>query len=397
MPRLQTSRRTPLLSTGLRNVFLEGELICWARAIVQAAHADPTAFTRNIPSSGELASPTLTEVARRVQSDIRRATGHYCPLHQIMSSIHGIKATHKGEHDMMGTMFTFSCSRAESPDVGEETLAVPDTVCIVVSSASDNTPSMSRRRLQGSMPALQCHLSIPPPAFTAVSPAAETPSSLTPTGTGAFPMFRLLRRSSSSSSSPITPIDQILHTPPSPPRLPRLVPPPPHTWARKNVQARKGEVSPLESPTLPLTPYVLNSTNSGKPLLGRLQIPGALGNGSPEMRDWTPSPQTLSPFDRISMSGRSPTTCLEANVRPVRVRTNSSSNLTRTALLRAARPGLARSYSSGRPDEYGGSSERVSSPLSPFAGQTLAPQGQPLASPLIIRSEAMDGGYFSRA
>ena len=241
---------------------------------------------------------------------------------------------------------------------------------------------MSRRRMEHNIPALQLHLTIPPPAFQ--SSANATPTSLTPTGR--FPLFPLPRRLSLSTAhsalSPITPIEQIVHTPLTPPKMPRFAPPPPRTWVRLNTQARMGEISPLDSPALPLTPYVLEPTHGAKPVLGRLQIPGTTVPGDQELRDqyMSSSPQAVSPLDfgKIYYNG--------ASARPAALRTNSSSNLTRTALLRATRPTLSRSSSAQ------GSSEGRLTPSSPLASPAIVSANrQSLASPFVY-----EGEYFPR-
>lgn len=252
--------------------------------------------------------------------------------------------------------------------------------------------SMSRRRLERNIPVLQCQLAIPPPMFFAKQPSAlQSPSS--PSPTGSLYSFSVSHRPSfptGQACSPITPIDQILHTPLSPPKLPRLVPPAPRTWARLNMEARWGETSPLESPGLPLTPYVLNSTD--KPSLKPLQIPGTMLAGDPGLRErrLSPSPQAVSPFE---VSGIVP-----AFPRPSAVRTSSSSHLARAALLRTARPGFARSFSmNGRPIGAGDLEGLSPVPL-PFAAQPSSPSSmaRPLASPFAIRPDAFDGEYFAR-
>ena len=279
----------------------------------------------------------------------------------------------------------------------------PNPIRIVVTPNTNSPPdkttidsSMSRRRTARNLPALHCQLPLPPAFPSNFTASTNSPNSLIPS----YLMSSIIpsRPSSASGSEgsyPITPIDQIVHTPLTPPKLPRLFPPPPRTWARLNVQARKGDVSPLGTPTLPLTPYLLGPTGAGKPVLGRLQIPDApTGDGTFLTAQPTPSPVALSPFD-LGMKGYfppgvSPTT-LEGTTRPVPTRTTSSSSseLARTALLRSARPSAPRRFS----QSLGAVAERVSGdPASPLArGPVL---GSPLASPFVIHSEAVDGGYF---
>ncbi|KAI0751814.1 hypothetical protein C8Q80DRAFT_1159511 [Daedaleopsis nitida] len=356
MPRLQFSRRGSLLCTSVRSAFLEAlarrtaqdELVCDAAG--------------------------LGDLARRVQADIQRETGRYFPLHQVVLSMHDLKRDPEPQS-----------LRESSPDVPQ----------IEVTSPQLNS-SMSRRRMERNIPALRCQLAIPPPIFTsslALTPTSETPSRLTPTSTFFSNMPR--RNSGARSLSPITPIGQILHTPPTPPRLPRFVPPAPRTWARLNVQARMGESSPLDSPGLPLTPYMLNPT--GKPFLKPLQIPSStMASGDRELLD-NLSPLTLSSLEglpKCSFSG----SALQSAVRPKASRTNSASTLARTALLRTAHPAFARRGSfNERPQDgkLGGELERVASPLTPFAASSMS--GQALASPFAIHPEAMDGSYFYRA
>ncbi|KAI0687229.1 hypothetical protein C8Q76DRAFT_772169 [Earliella scabrosa] len=351
MPRLQSTRRTSLLATGLRKVFLE-------------------AFTRQT-ALNDVCDAELGDLARRVQTDIQQVTGHYYPLHQVVLSMHDLKR-----------------QPSELPSQ-----STPNTLRVAITEPTPNT-SMSRRRIERNIPALQCQLRIPPPVFSlqARYPASATPSSLTPTNDPFS--FGFLRRNSlpsgSRACSPITPIDQILHTPPSPPKLPRLAPPPTRTWARLNVEARMGETSPLDSPGLPLTPYMLNPM--GKPLLRPLQIPGTLVAGGPELRDrhLTPSPLSPQPLSPLEL-----TPTVAVCTRPSASRTTSSSNLARTALLRTSRPGLARSFSlNGHSPDNAGDGSLLSPFAAPASSSPIA--SLPLASPFVVRPEAMDGGYFAR-
>ncbi|RPD55099.1 hypothetical protein L226DRAFT_514651 [Lentinus tigrinus ALCF2SS1-7] len=347
MPRLQAGHRTSLLSTRVRNAFLE-------------------AFTRQVaPVEGTTVG--LGSIARRVQAELRRTTGHYYPLHQVMRSIVDIE-----EHN----------TTPERRPGRTASLSPSGPIQIVVTSSTPAHSSMSRRRLERKIPALQLHVAIPPPAFFPSSAASATPTSLTPTGFNpvlAFPR-RFSLSSAHSAHSPATPIDQIVHTPLTPPKMPRLAPAPPRTWARLNIQARMGESSPLDSPALPLTPYVLDPTHGAKPVLGRLQIPRTAFVHDPEPRgchQW--SSPAVSPLDFGKMYGGD-------IARPAAVRTNSTSSLTRTALLRAARPGLSRSSS------LQGPSKDLLAPPSPIASPTLMfAAGQSLASPF-----AFEGEYFPR-
>ncbi|RDX41219.1 hypothetical protein OH76DRAFT_1412308 [Lentinus brumalis] len=353
MPRLQHGQRTSLLATRVRNAFLE-------------------AFTRQVaPIAGTPLKNAvgMGSIARRVQGELRRTTGHYYPLHQVVITIYDID-NHKTQDDR--------CERAA-------TLSPPTPhPRIVVTSSTPANASMSRRRMELNIPSLQCQLAIPPPPFDASSTPSRTPTSLTPTGCS--PLLSFSRRFSlsaaNSAGTPITPVEQIVHTPLTPPKLPRVVPPPPRSWARLNIQARLGETSPLDSPDFPLTPYLLAPTHGTKPVLGRLQIPGTLAAGDPELRDrfLSSSSQAVSPLDFGKMYAGCP-------ARPAAARTNSTSNLSRTALLRAARPSLSRSSS------LRGSLQDCLGPLSPLANPLLlSASGQTLASPFDF-----EGGYFSRS
>ncbi|TFK88342.1 hypothetical protein K466DRAFT_598705 [Polyporus arcularius HHB13444] len=343
MPRLQHGQRTSLLATRVRNAFLE-------------------AFTRQVaPIAGTPLKDAvgMGSIARRVQGELRRTTGHYYPLHQVVTSIYDID-NHKTQDD-----------RCESA----ATLSPPTPhPRIVVTSSTPANASMSRRRMEHNIPSLQCQLAIPPPAFDSSLTASRTPTSLTPTGRS--PLLSFSRRFSlsaaDSAGTPITPVEQIVHTPLTPPKLPRVVPPPPRSWARLNFQARMGETSPLASPDFPLTPYELAPTHGTKPVLGRLQIPGTSAVGDLELRDrfLSSSPQAVSPLYAGCPA-----------------RTNSTSSLTRTALLRAARPSLSRTSS------LQGSLQDCLGPLSPLANPLLlSASGQTLASPFDF-----EGGYFSRS
>ncbi|KAL7281909.1 hypothetical protein ACG7TL_003375 [Trametes sanguinea] len=205
------------------------------------------------------------------------------------------------------------------------------------------------------------------------------------------------RRSSLSSGEdtgcPVTPIDQIVHTPLSPPKIPRALPPPPRTWARLNAQVRGDDISPLASPGLPLTPYVLSPSDSGRPVLHPLRIPitCTLAAGDAELRDNHLSPRPISPFevDKLSL-GDGFSTISATQHRPIPARNNSASSLSRAALLRASRPHLVRSLSVASeaqldvPSEHPFSQLAYDAPPSPVA----------LASPFIIQSEELDTEYF---
>ncbi|KAI1792578.1 hypothetical protein LXA43DRAFT_1005754 [Ganoderma leucocontextum] len=370
MPRLQITRRTSLLSTNLRIVFLE-------------------AFGRNI--SPDATHPRIRRssdafdfhaVARRVQAEIRRATGRYCPLGQVISSIQDLPSDRSDNR-------TSPVNTPRSP--------TPRLVPIIITSATPTSSvtsvvdsSMSLHRIACNSPTMQSQLPMPLPwvPSTSTSPL-NSPSGLSPTYTFASaPFIRRSHSSGSHTSQPITPIDQIARPPLTPPKLPRLVAPAPGTWSRLNVQARKDGVSPIEASTLPLALHSLRPMVAGKPILDRLQIPNAATLGACLSAPLTPSPQTLSPFDigRGQFHGaHSPT--LEGT-KSVLARTSSSSNLTRAALLRLSRPALAHNFS--QIIDLRNASERAASPLlSPFSGPRSA-LGSPLASPFAIRPE---GGY----
>ncbi|CDO76351.1 hypothetical protein BN946_scf185011.g15 [Trametes cinnabarina] len=253
---------------------------------------------------------------------------------------------------------------------------------------------MSRRRLACNIPALRSHLSIPAPSFSPfLSPVYVSPSS----PLRARPLFTLSRRSSLSSGEstgyPVTPIDQIVHTPLTPPKIPRAPPPLPRTWAGLNAQIREGNISPLASPGLPLTPYVLSPNDGGKPVLHPLRIPVTctLAPGDAELRDSQLSPIHLAPLEPT----RSPlanelSAMTAAPRRPMPVRNNSAASLSRTALLRATRPHLVRSLSVSSEAQPQAKPERSLSPLACDA----PPSPVDLASPFIIQSEELDTEYF---
>lgn len=257
---------------------------------------------------------------------------------------------------------------------------------------------MSNRRIEHNIPALRCQIPISPPHFTLSSPTGS-PEILTPTtalaamnSTNNPSIFGGLY-----ARSPITPIDQVLHTPPTPPRLPRIPAPAPRSWVRLNMQARMGETSPLDSVGSQLTPYLLDP-NCTKPVLRPLEIPA--GDCEARTHHALPSPQTLSPFElpkRLLFCTTTSEVTAVKSLRPVLSRTNSSSRLTRAALLRASGAGLARSSSIGeRPRRAGSLSEHRAIPPYPHVGPcAMSPVGQALASPFMIRPDTMEGGYFS--
>ncbi|KAL1939669.1 hypothetical protein VTO73DRAFT_9702 [Trametes versicolor] len=385
MPRLQFSRRTSLLVTNLRSAFLEA-----FNRIVSASSARMLALNSQGDSD---AARALGTIARRVQADLRRATGRYFPLSQVVASIHAIK---DGDRDL-----TRSGSAGGSPPT-RVPLQITITPTSPPSAAVDTPPSsMSRRRLACNIPALQTRLIIPThSSYSLLTPTYGSPSS--PSPSSFRPLLTFSRRSSLSSgesaSYPVTPIEQITHTPLSPPRIPRAPPPPPRTWARLRAQMHNNEISPLVSPGLPFTPYVLSPICAGKPALYPLRIPvtDTLAAGDAELRDnhLSHSLRSLSPFGLSpSAPGDGPSASAVVQRRPAASRNNSTSSLTREALLRASRPHVARSFSMSDPKYQGQHFERSLSPVSPipFAG---SPSGAALASPFLIQSEEMDTGYF---
>lgn len=256
---------------------------------------------------------------------------------------------------------------------------------------------MSRRRLACNIPALQTRLVIPSPTLSILSPTGLTPSS---SPFDIRPLFSLSRRSSLSSGgstrSPVTPIDQIVHTPLSPPRIPRAPPPPPRTWAELNARMQDDR-SPPVFPSLPFTPHMLGHRLTGKPVLHRLQIPimhTPMTEGSEVLKVATvSSPHPLSSFELVPSPLGSGTSSAALQRRPTPVRNNSTSNLTRAALLRSSRPHLVRSSSASEPQHSGGSFNGTAARLSPLAFEA-PPSPLDLASPFIIRSQEMDREYF---
>ncbi|KAI0352498.1 hypothetical protein OH77DRAFT_1409125 [Trametes cingulata] len=385
MPRLQLSRRTSLLSTNLRNTFLEA----FNRSVL-AKSAQLIAL--NAEAAQVDAARSLNTIARRVQADMRRATGRYFPLYQVVASIHALR-------DSLDDLPTRSGSSSSSspPTPRPLQILITPTSPPATNNITGTPLSMSRRRLACNIPALQSHLTIPAPAFPMMSPVLGSPTS----AFGARPLFTMSRRSSLSSGEstrcPVTPVDQIApHTPLSPPKIPRAPPPAPRTWAKLNARMHNDEISPLASPAMPYTPYVLSPSHSGRPFLNPLRIPVTctLAAGDAELRDNhlspSPSPRSLSPFEPVpSPLGEGSSGSSLIPRRPTPVRNNSTSNLTRTALLRASRPHIARSYSVSEYKQPGEYTEQLLSPLSP-----LPPSPVALASPFIIQSEEMDTEYF---
>lgn len=256
---------------------------------------------------------------------------------------------------------------------------------------------MSRRRLACNIPALQTRLAIPSSTLSLLSPSSSTPA----TPFDGRPLFNMSRRSSltprANTRSPVTPVDQIVHTPLSPPRIPRALPPPPRTWAKLNARMQDG-ISPLISPSLPFTPYVLGHHFTGKPVLNRLQIPimhTRVTEGTELQKGHIiPSPQSLSPFELVpSPLGGGTCSSVALQRRPTPVRNNSTSNLTRAALFRASRPHLVRS-SSASESQYPGHPSGHTGALLPPRAPEAPPSPLTLASPFIIRSQEMDTEYF---
>ncbi|KAI9059047.1 hypothetical protein FKP32DRAFT_1614383 [Trametes sanguinea] len=378
MPRLQVSRRGSLMSTEMRAAFLE------------AFNRNVIAETSRTISSGvqgiHNATHSLTVLARRVQTDLKRVTGRFFPIYQVVASIHALKRDIEHVPTRSGS--------SSPPTPKPLQILITPTSPPAPPAVSGNLSSMSRRRLACNIPALQSHLSIPAPSFSSfLSPAYVSPSS----SLRDRPLFTMSRRSSLSSGEdtgcPVTPIDQIVHTPLSPPKIPRAPPPPPRTWARLNAQIRGDDISPLASPGLPLTPYVLSPSDMGRPILHPLRIPitCTLAAGDAELRDNHLSPRAISPFkaNRSSLVGGL-STISAAQHRPMPARNNSASSLSRAALLRASRPHLARSLSA-----TGGAQLDVGceNPFSQLA-YDAPPSPVSLASPFIIQSEDLDTEYF---
>ncbi|OJT10584.1 hypothetical protein TRAPUB_12883 [Trametes pubescens] len=340
------------------------------------------------------AARSLGTLARRVQADLRRATGRYFPLAQVVASIHAIKDGGDRDHT------TRSGSAGGSPPA-RVPLQITITPTSPPSTAVDTpSSSMSRRRLACNIPALQTRLIIPASSMSFLSPTYGSPSTLSPSSFR--PLLTFSRRSSLSSGEstgcPVTPIDQITHTPLSPPRIPRAPPPPPRTWARLRAQMHNNETSPLVSPSLPFTPYVLSPICAGKPALHPLRIPvtDTLAAGDAELRDnhLSPSLRSFSPFGPVpSPLGEGPSASATIQRRPVPSRNNSTSSLTREALLRASRPHIVRRFSVSDPNYQDQHFDRYISPVSPVAF-ARSPSGIALASPFLIQSEEMDKGYF---
>ncbi|KAI0771702.1 hypothetical protein BD413DRAFT_475781 [Trametes elegans] len=384
MPRLQVSRRISLLSTNLRTVFLESFNRHVRTDSVKAAPIVHSQTDHNAVSS-------LNTIARRVQTDMKRVTGRYFPISQVVASIHALK--HNTDNIV-------HCSerKISPPPTPLQIVIIPTSPPAVTNTkATNNSSSMSRRRLACNIPSLQTHLAMPTSTFSPfLSPRSGSPASPLRT------LFSMSRRSSYSSGEntlcPVTPIDQIVHTPLSPPKMPRAPPPAPRTWARMNAQMHNDEVSPLPSPTIPSAPLTLTSKRAGRPILNPLRIPTTYPVllGDAELRDnhLSPSPRSSSPLELVRSpfaEGLSAPTMLVS--RPALVRNDSASNLTRTALLRASRPHLARTSSGSDPLMPHTGYKRDLSPISPNG--TRAPSSPvTLASPFIIRAEEMDTEYF---
>ncbi|KAI0637545.1 hypothetical protein C8Q77DRAFT_1086639 [Trametes polyzona] len=379
MPRLQVSRRTPLLSTNLRNAFLE--------AFNRNVAVGSSRALNDIYEADAEATRSVSTIARRVQADLRRTTGRYFPISQVLASIHALK------DDTDHTRARSSGSGSNAPTPKPFQILITPTSPQPTSNALDTPLSMSRRRLACNIPALQSRLIIPKPSLSFLSPSCGSPSS----PLGIRPLFSFSRRSSVSSGdsarTPVTPLEQIVHTPLSPPRMPRAPPPAPRTWARYNPQMRD-DISPLVSPSLPYTPYILSPSTSGKPVLSPLRIPAPcpVVIGDAELRDnhLSSSPRSMSPFELIpSPLGDGAAAAPVIPRRPGPSRNNSTSNLSRTALLRASRPHLVRSSSASSSHQ----SVDACGALSSHLFQDL-PSPVALASPFIIRSEEIDTEYF---
>ncbi|KAH9887693.1 hypothetical protein C8Q73DRAFT_712914 [Cubamyces lactineus] len=380
MPRLQHSRRGSLLATKLRNTFLEA----FNRTVSEsnARVSVPGEFHDSVHS--------LPVIARRVQSDLKRITGRFFPVGQILESIHALRAS-------IDDLPSRSARSTSPPTPTPLQIFITPTSPAARVAVSSTASSMSRRRLACNIPALQSHLSIPAPHLSShLSSSLGSPAS--PMGT--LPLLSLSRLSSLSSGEstrcPVTPIEQIVHTPLTPPKIPRNPPPAPRTWARLNAQ--REDVSPLASPVLSFTPYVLNPNRTGKPVLNPLRIPitCTLAAGDAELRDnhLSPLPRSgsLSPFEPVrSPLGDGASALPSMQRRPTPTRNNSASSLTRIALLRAtSRPHQARSLSVS---EYTHDNVRLGRVVSPLVSDpTMSPAA--LASPFIIRSEEADLGYF---
>ncbi|KAI0333425.1 hypothetical protein GY45DRAFT_1297324 [Cubamyces sp. BRFM 1775] len=382
MPRLQVSRRGSLLATNLRNTFLEAFNRAVSESNARASVLNTREFNDPIQS--------LPAIARRVQSDLKRVTGRFFPIGQILTSIHALKAS-------IDHVPCRSGSSSSPPTPKPLQIFITPTSPPALLNAPNTTSSMSRRRLACNIPALQSHLTIPAPSFSSrLSPALGSPAS----PLRIRPLISLSRRSSLSSGEstrcPVTPIDQIVHTPLTPPKIPRNPPPAPRTWARLNAQ--REDISPLASPVPSITPYVLSPNRTGRPVLNPLRIPVTctLAAGDAELRDnhLSPLPRSgsLSPFEPVrSPLGDGVSVVPSMQRRPTPIRNNSASSLTRTALLRAtSRPHLARSLSVS---EYTHDNAQLECAVSPLVSDpTLSPVA--LASPFIIRSVEADVGYF---
>ncbi|KAH9936863.1 uncharacterized protein BXZ73DRAFT_100278 [Epithele typhae] len=366
MPRLQASRRASLLATEQRHAFIHAFHPRLASLVVD----------RFLCDSAD--APGLGAVARRVQSDLRGRTGRYFPIHQVLSTIHDVGTRKKG-------VVTTPTVATQPPALSALRIVITPTTPMPAVPLTASPPSMSRRRLQRNIPALQCQLPVPLPVFSpSLFPDHTTPTTATPTMSFASYAFAQYA-STISCSSPITPVEQILPTPRSPPKMPRVAPAPPRMWSRLNAQARQMDSSPLGLPKLPYSPDMLGSS-SGKPLLGRLHIP----ESDPDPFGFliSPSIQPHVPFNL--MRAQSP---VEAMLSPSIGRTGSSSALSRAAMMRFVRPSLPRSFSMTTKLAPG----QATSPLSPFGSHALGSplsMDQPLASPFAARPKPVEGSYF---
>ncbi|KAI0640571.1 hypothetical protein C8Q79DRAFT_995326 [Trametes meyenii] len=386
MPRLQVTRRAPLLSTNLRNAFLEA----FGRSVLDQ---DSTNTLSLNPQAEPNTARTFNSIARRVQIEMKRVTGRFVPISQVVISIHALKHT---VNKPLANYFS-GLSNPPTPK-GIQILITPTSPPPILDRNSN--ASMSRRRLACNIPALQTQLSIPKPAFFALLvPTYQSPTS----PLDRRPLYSMSRRSSLSSDDstrcPVTPIEQIVHTPLSPPKIPRALPPAPRTWARLNAQMRD-EVSPLESPMESFTPYILSPKRTQKPTLNPLRIPVRYTTaGDTEMcpNHLSPgSPGSPSPFESVTSPLAESMLAFAVPRRPTPVRNNSAStsSLGRTALLRASRPHLVRSLSVCETWQPNTGTHRAPPPLS----SPISPQGHSptvaLASPFIIRSQELDTEYF---
>ncbi|KAI0666131.1 hypothetical protein C8Q78DRAFT_984945 [Trametes maxima] len=388
MPRLQVSRRAPLLSTNLRSTFLEA----FSRSVLSQGGIDAKTLSLNSQVEPD-AARTLSSIARRVQTDMKRVTGRFVPIAQVMISIHALK------HIIDRSLVDYISNLSSPPTPKGIQIFITPTSPSPIFDRNSNA-SMSRRRLARNIPTLQRRLSIPTPAFSSLlAPAYGSPTS----PFDGRPLFSMSRRSSLSSDDsgryPVTPIEQIVHTPLSPPKIPRAPPRAPRTWGRLNAQM-PDEVSPLGSPAEPSTPYILSPKQTRKPVLNPLCIPVsrtfAVGEAEPRPNHLFPgSPRSASPFEpvRSPLAEGMSASAIPRRPTPVRNNSASTSSLTRTALLRASRPHLARSLSVCETLHHNVGANRAPSPLSPISPRGLS-SPTALASPFIIRSQELDTDYF---